>query len=306
MKIKQKKGISLIVLVITIIVMIILATAIILALDASGIIGKAHEAKTKTNESALLEVATLLSAEWDLESKLGNITEDAETYISNGLREKGFTDEQIAKIEISETGVVKEKVILAYDVLKEGDFVTYIDNNGNEIPCVVLYDLESKDKIEIISVNKVGDVKLEGTSSGMPNCKSKLSTEANKYLNNKLANNARSVDDTDLGELSWELKESTAWNLSSDSFWVGAQSHDSISYYAAYYSPSNSSMEFVTLYSRDDLYYYPECTYEGTDCAHVFWTSSTNGLRPIFTLLDTVKIESGDGQSIDTAYKLSE
>ncbi len=41
----EKKGISLIVLVITIIVMIILAGAIILALNGSDIIGKATEAK---------------------------------------------------------------------------------------------------------------------------------------------------------------------------------------------------------------------------------------------------------------------
>lgn len=46
---ENKKGISLIVLIITIIVMIILAGAIILALSSNGIIGKANDATEKSN-----------------------------------------------------------------------------------------------------------------------------------------------------------------------------------------------------------------------------------------------------------------
>ena len=49
MKLNNKKGISLIVLVITIIVMIVLAAAIILSLQSSGIIDKANEAKTASD-----------------------------------------------------------------------------------------------------------------------------------------------------------------------------------------------------------------------------------------------------------------
>ena len=49
MKRLNKKGISLIVLVITIIVMIILATAIILSLNSSNIVEKAKEAKTASD-----------------------------------------------------------------------------------------------------------------------------------------------------------------------------------------------------------------------------------------------------------------
>ena len=65
-KLNNKKGISLIVLVITIIVMIILAAAIILALDGSGIIGKAREAKIESNIANAKELLTLSWAEWEL------------------------------------------------------------------------------------------------------------------------------------------------------------------------------------------------------------------------------------------------
>jgi len=60
---QKKKGISLIVLVITIIVMIVLAGAIILSLNNSGIIGKANEAVKSTDEATLKELAQLGWAE---------------------------------------------------------------------------------------------------------------------------------------------------------------------------------------------------------------------------------------------------
>ncbi len=60
---KKREGISLIVLVITIIVMIILAGAIILTLNNSGIITKASEAVEITDEATVKELAQLVWAE---------------------------------------------------------------------------------------------------------------------------------------------------------------------------------------------------------------------------------------------------
>jgi len=60
---QKKKGISLIVLVITIIVMIVLAGAIILSLNNSGIIGKANEAVRDTDEATVRELAQMAWAE---------------------------------------------------------------------------------------------------------------------------------------------------------------------------------------------------------------------------------------------------
>ena len=64
---KQKKGISLIVLIITIIVMMILASAIIISLSNSNIITKAKEAVNTTNEKALQQQADLYAADLILE-----------------------------------------------------------------------------------------------------------------------------------------------------------------------------------------------------------------------------------------------
>jgi len=60
---QKKKAISLIVLVITIIVMIVLAGAIILSLNNSGIIGKANQAVRDTDEATVKELAQMAWAE---------------------------------------------------------------------------------------------------------------------------------------------------------------------------------------------------------------------------------------------------
>ena len=60
---RNKKGISLITLVITIIIMIILAAAIVLTLTNSGIFDKANEATSKYNLQQVQKIAELAWAE---------------------------------------------------------------------------------------------------------------------------------------------------------------------------------------------------------------------------------------------------
>jgi len=90
---KNKRGISLIVLVITIIVMIILASAIILSLRSSGIIGRANEAKTKSDIANAKEVIALAYAEWELDQ--ANIGGTFSEYAMTKLQEAGFDTEDM-------------------------------------------------------------------------------------------------------------------------------------------------------------------------------------------------------------------
>ena len=71
---KTKKGISLIVLVITIIVMIILAAAIVITLSNSGIINKANEAVDTTNLKQVQQIASVIWSESYMNAN-GKITE---------------------------------------------------------------------------------------------------------------------------------------------------------------------------------------------------------------------------------------
>lgn len=85
---KNKRGISLIVLVITIVIMIVLAGAVILALSNSNIIDKANKAKESYNMSSEKEEILSLLNEMKLEESLSKngVCETFET----SLEDKGY------------------------------------------------------------------------------------------------------------------------------------------------------------------------------------------------------------------------
>ena len=95
---KQKLGISLIVLVITIIVMIILAASVVLTLSNSGIINKANEAVEKTNIKEVEQLASLTWAEEFMAGKRGDTLKEA---VLEKL--KDYTDKYT--ITVTDTGV---------------------------------------------------------------------------------------------------------------------------------------------------------------------------------------------------------
>ena len=104
---KNKKGISLIVLVITIIVMIILASTTILTLSNSGIINRANEAVEKTD---LVQVKNLAALKWS-EAYLRN-EKDIGKYVLEGLQnEKINTDKYDITVTLNGVEVeLKEEV----------------------------------------------------------------------------------------------------------------------------------------------------------------------------------------------------
>ena len=65
---KNSKGITLLALVITIIILLILAGISISALTNTGIFGKAKDAKSKSELADAQEKITLLEHEWQMES----------------------------------------------------------------------------------------------------------------------------------------------------------------------------------------------------------------------------------------------
>ena len=84
MKVKEnkiKKGISLIVLIITIAVIIVLASAVILSIANNRPIESAKEATRLHNETVLKESAGVLSAQWKTDSILGNTTLSRSEYV---------------------------------------------------------------------------------------------------------------------------------------------------------------------------------------------------------------------------------
>ena len=106
MKTKElKKGISLIVLVITVIVMVILAGVIILTLDNSGIINKAQDAVDQANLNEVKNVAQLAWAEAFLDGK--TTKGELEQAVIDALAKQNITADYYKgyTIEVTTSGV---------------------------------------------------------------------------------------------------------------------------------------------------------------------------------------------------------
>ncbi|MBR6613671.1 MAG: leucine-rich repeat protein [Clostridia bacterium] len=99
---QNKKGISLIVLVITIIVMIILAASVVITLSNTGVIDRAGQAVDLTNEAAVQDLAALTWADAYMNNKRGT---ELVNEVTTKLSEQGVTAEKW-NITISDTGVV--------------------------------------------------------------------------------------------------------------------------------------------------------------------------------------------------------
>jgi len=122
---KNKRGISLIVLVITIIVMIILAASIILTLNSSNAIGKANQAVSDTDLANLKSAATTYSSEYKLEVEIGGLDPEkisAQDYIMDKLYEHGFSEELLDLVSIDSEGNVA--------VLREDSVQKIVANNN--------------------------------------------------------------------------------------------------------------------------------------------------------------------------------
>ena len=141
---QKKKGISLIVLAITIIVMVILAGAIILTLNNSGIIQKATDAVDKTNAATIKEVAQLGWAEAYVEygADLAKLKEG----VKNALSKNNINVNEY-KIEVTTDGVIIEKIDVAlnhFGTIPEGATYTKADgailSGGNEFPVLTQGD----------------------------------------------------------------------------------------------------------------------------------------------------------------------
>ncbi|MBR6689600.1 MAG: type II secretion system protein [Clostridia bacterium] len=123
---KNKKGISLIVLVITIIVMIILAAAVIISMNNTGIIDKASHVVKLTDEKQVQDLASMLWAEAYLDETR---TDTIENVVKQGLNEQGVTTENW-NIDVSDTGVtVTKKQDVAANLI---DFVVQYDAGNFE------------------------------------------------------------------------------------------------------------------------------------------------------------------------------
>ena len=161
-KIKRtsEKGITLVALVITIVILIILATVTInVAFGDGGLIQRAQQAKNLTEEATLKEQETLN----EVMSEYANImAEDPD------IPDEPDPEPDTNTTEEPEPEPEPEKPT-AEDTLKAGDYVTYPSAQG-DIECRVLYDSTSEYGVQLITSACVGsDITLGDENDNFTN-----------------------------------------------------------------------------------------------------------------------------------------
>ena len=161
----MKKGISLIVLVITIIVMVILAASVVITLSNTGVINKASEAVDLANEAQVQDLAALLWAEVYMDNKRGT---DLVNEVTTKLGEQGITSDKW-NIQISNTGVT----VTSKDTAMAPGLGSLIskDNYGDTVDYTVTVDgttytdwqiyYHNNDYVYLISKNGIGNARLD-------------------------------------------------------------------------------------------------------------------------------------------------
>lgn len=174
---KKEKGITLIALVVTIIVLIILAgVSINLVLGENGIVEKAKQTKEQTEQAKLNEEVGL---------------NEAVKYIEDlGTQDDGGSTP-------NPTPTLTTKDLKAGTYIKYDTGVSSVGTNG-VVTCRVLYETSSEYGLQIITDKNISNVTLGGSTwatgrNSYNNAITTLNNEAGKYLNTTYATDARCV-----------------------------------------------------------------------------------------------------------------
>lgn len=147
-KLYNQKGISLIVLIITIIVMIVIAGTIILSLSNSGIFNKALEAMHKTSHVAIKQSLDLVILDYKLDTSSNNST------FMDFLKINGYIDEN-GVIDITKLGGIKGNIgsgtgeadVYKIETNNSSYVLNYYDNKGTKKELYKILQLERADTI---------------------------------------------------------------------------------------------------------------------------------------------------------------
>ena len=304
---KNQRGITLVALVVTIIILIILAgVSINMVVGDNGIITQAQRA---ARETANVTIAS--------EERMNALVEEMNQYMSGN-------DEE-AEITIND--------------LQAGDYIKY--DTGVEgvgvITCRVLYPVDSEYGLQIISDKNVKTVTLGGNTFeeariSYNNAIQTLNNEAERYINTKYATDARCVGSVPTVENSIfidknsetagptelqflyngstsidckgtdynyivderQMKNLELWTIGENSYWLASRTVSSDSSYCYFY--------VCGVYATGNLFNSHLCYVHNT--GNGIGNLDKSGLRPCILLRNDIKIIGGDGKTEETAYTI--
>ena len=314
------KGITLIALVVTIIVLIILAgVSIAMVVGDNGIITQAQRA---SKETANITIAS--------EEQMNALVDEVNKHIT-GNGETGDTENTIPISELKTGAYIK------YDTGLEGVGV---------ITCRVLYPADSEYGLQIISDKNIKNVTLGATTFeegriSYNNAIETLNNETEEYINPNYALDARCVGSVptieneifskkDEGTGSTLILPPDTWNdYTRPNGWTSDDTHcydTDENYVIDQKQMQNFNLwttgEFYWLASRIVAYDSEYCgfniryvyndgnLYANYLCSMTYYGDTDGvlreyGLRPCFLLREDIKVIGGDGKTEETAYTIS-
>lgn len=329
----KEQGITMVTLVITIIVLIILASISINTLIGdNGIITKARQARENI-ELAQIEEQTSLNQLYEEMQKEGIYTEDEEA-----IKKDEMIKDLQEQLENKNNEIEELKRQLMIYKLGEGDYIKY--DTGVEgvgiITCRVLYTANSKFGLQIISDKSVENITLGGSTfeegrASYNNAIETLNNAAEKYINPEYATDARCVGSVPTVENGVFINKNseTAGPTTLPFVFNGSTSIDCKGT-DTNYTTDQEQMQDLGILMTGQTYWlasrdvYSElasiCYFNvkvifstsglNADCLCRVYTGSpsligqslTYGLRLCILLKSDIQITGGDGKTEDTAY----
>ncbi len=300
------KGITLVALVVTIIVLLILAgIAINLAVGNNGLFSRTKNVAEKWSEISNNEVQSIKKLDNEIKKESQNVVES-------------IIEEDANKLNV-------------------GDYIIYDSGVNGKILCRILYDANSDYGLQIITNKNVKNLTLGSTTyedalSSYNTAITKLNDEAMKYLNTKYAADARCVGsnpidktiEDDLPKDDIEYKEQTTNSGAKGGDRNSRPDYEQMQSIGISKSDSEywlASRYFATHLDNNDGYYhdyfYLRCIKENGELGYqIFfrirskttisrsWGTTTRGLRICFKLKsDNLKITGGNGTA-ENPYKI--
>lgn len=330
---KTDKGITMVVLVVTIIVLILLAgVSINMLVGDNGIITKAQQARENISLSQI-EEQTALNELYEEMNQEGIYIEDEES---------NKKDEMIKslqeQLEEQEKEIEELKRQLMIYKLGEGDYIKY--DTGVEgvgiITCRVLYPLNSEYGLQVISDKSVETITLGGSTFeegriSYNNAIETLNNAAEKYRNAEYATDVRCVGSMPTVENGVFINKNseTAGPTTLPFLFNGSTSVDCKGEDTNYTTDQEQMQDLEILMtgqsywlasrnvhsnSSSICYFNVRAVFSTTglnaDCLCRVYTgepsligfSSAYGLRPCILLKTDIKLTGGDGKTEETAY----
>ena len=253
---KKQKGITLIALVVTIVVLLILAgVTISLLLDENGIIAKSKDARTETRVSQIEDEVGMWKQHNFINKESNQAQESADTMLANLISRKLLTEEEIDRDQELIT-IKKKDGTVVKEISYSSVTINISKTPATEKSGAVLLKVDSADGLTKIDVSQ-GNEELDNLVNSLSEDQKKeiIRNEYIKFVNKQ---DPSANCTTFQGALDWTKKQGDISEATEDAFWTVLLSEQGLDenliaiLKLAYFNKSTKMIEGYTVTNPDN------------------------------------------------------